>query len=99
MRRYAEQKTWKGPRTRSAISLVLMVVLITLGGLTAYGETRTELSRITMGGGYGESGRFTVNDSLTRTTGTTPQKSSRYEVTSSKTVTSETTKVKHWEEY
>jgi hypothetical protein len=52
-----------------------------------------------MGGGYGESGRFTVNDSLTRTTGATPQKSSRYEITSSKTVTSETTKVKHWEEY
>lgn len=86
------------------LAVVLVLVLLAVSaflpaGPAVYAETKVETSRITMGGGYSGKGRFNVNDSLTRTTGAVPQRGSRFEVTSSKTVAPQPASVKSWDKY
>ena len=64
----------------------------------ARADNAVEYSRITMGGGHSQKGRYTVSDSLTRNVGVAVQKSSRFTVTSVKGL-SQTTSVKTWKHY
>ena len=64
----------------------------------ARADSTIEYSRITMGSGHSQKGRYTVSDSLTRNVGVAVQKGGRFTVTSVKGL-SQVTAAKNWKHY
>jgi hypothetical protein len=87
-------------RTKSSFGLTAVLCLLLAGlGTFSFADVEVEETRITLGSGESEKGRFKVSDSITQSVGVGVQQgSSRVEVTNVKQQ-SETTDVKDWEDY
>jgi len=75
------------------------VAFLTGWGSSSPAENTVEYSRITLGGGHSAKERYKVNASMTRSTGSSVQAGSRFEVTNVKGGESETTAAKGWTSY
>jgi Asp-tRNA(Asn)/Glu-tRNA(Gln) amidotransferase B subunit len=73
-------------------------VFLALSGQRASADAEAEYSRMTLGGGQSESGRYRVDDAITTSAGGEEQKGARYEVKNIKNAR-DTTAVKNWKKY
>jgi len=78
---------------------LVITALISAFGMDGFADSSVEYTRITIGGGHSAKGKFSVNASMTQSTGSAVQTgSSRIEVTNIKGK-SEESAVGNWKEY
>jgi len=73
-------------------------IFFMLTGQPASANSEAEYSRMTLGGGQSESGRYRVDDAITTAATGEEQKGARYEVKNIKN-TEKATAVKNWKKY
>ena len=88
-------------KTRLCKTLLLGLVitaLISAFGMDGFADSSVEYSRITIGGGHSAKGKFSVNASMTQSTGSAVQTGGSFTVTNIKGK-SEESAVGNWKEY